>query len=373
MRTRHSCLVLLALGVASVLIACAGSQTSLGASKSAVPHWNAWLCFPGSATDWCNVVLATKIVGANGSVKNLTVPVAADPRVDCFYLYPTVSQQHRGNSTLAVGAAERTIAIVQAAEFSRVCRVFAPMYRQVTVSAGTCVAGRCIPQGKGAYEYDDVLAAWRDYMARYNDGRGVILIGHSEGSYLFQDLLQNVIERSAERKQIVSAILLGGDVTVDAHDRFDGVPACASTTETGCIVAYSSWSHALPADAMFQQVSSPSQHVLCVNPAAPGSSGSAPITPIFVGQLPEGIVPLPSVYDHDLFVVFPDLYTARCVQHGTRAWLLVTRIHHPGDRRPTVQQVLAPNWGLHAADVNIALANLISLVGSESRAWLKQR
>jgi len=214
MRTRHSCLVLLALGVASVLIACAGSQTSLGASKSAVPHWNAWLCFPGSATDWCNVVLATKIVGANGSVKNLTVPVAADPRVDCFYLYPTVSQQHRGNSTLAVGAAERTIAIVQAAEFSRVCRVFAPMYRQVTVSAGTCVAGRCIPPGNGAYEYDDVLAAWRDYMARYNDGRGVILIGHSEGSYLFQDLLQNVIERSAERKQIVSAILLGGAIAV---------------------------------------------------------------------------------------------------------------------------------------------------------------
>jgi hypothetical protein len=108
-----------------------------------------------------------------------------------------------------------------------------------------------------------------------------------------------------------------------------------------------------------------------VNPADPGSTRAVPITPIFVGEVPEGIVPLPSAYDRDLFVVFPDLYTARCVQQGTRAWLLIRRIHHPGDTRPTVEPVLGPTFGLHAADVNIALANLVALVATQERSWLE--
>jgi Protein of unknown function (DUF3089) len=245
------------------------------------------------------------------------------------------------------------------------------MYQQVTTYAGTCPAtiATCIPPGNYTLEYDDVLAAWRDYMAHDNDGRPVVLIGHSEGSYLLEQLLTNVIERSPERKQIVSAILLGGDVSVDAQNRFDGIPACSSTSATDCIVAYSSWSRTPPADAAMESVDSPSQHVLCVNPAAP-AGGSAPITPIFAGVNPAGIVPYPSKYIRYAYVAFPDLYTARCVREGARSWLLVTRIHTPGDTRPSVQGVLAPNRGLHSADVNIALANLVSLVASETRAWL---
>lgn len=232
--------------------------------------------------------------------------------------------------------------------------------------------------GDSALEYKDVLAAWRDYMAHYNDGRGVVLIGHSEGSFLFTQLIEHVIEGTPEQKLLVSAILLGGDVVVKDGSTeggdFTNVPACTSSTATGCVVAYSTWGHTPPSDAMFQKVSNPaSEHVLCVNPAAPGSNRPTPITPIFVGQLPEGLVPLHSSYDHDLFVSFPDLYTAQCVQEGSRAWLLVKRIHHAGDRRPTVQQVLAPTWGLHAADMNIALANLVSLVATQSTTWLTHR
>jgi len=41
--------------------------------------------------------------------------------------------------------------------------------------------------------------------------------------------------------------------------------------------------------------------------------------------------------------------------------------------RPAVQQVLAPEWGLHAADVNIALDSLVTLIESQGRAWLAHR
>ncbi len=241
------------------------------------------------------MALTTTTVSASGSVTHKLVPVASDPRIDCFYLYPSVSVQKRGNSTPTVEPQEKTAAVVQAAEFSRVCRVFAPMYRQVTEY------GHDDPyHGNSAFEYDDVLAAWRDYMAHYNDGRGVVLIGHSEGSFLFKDLIQRQIEGTPEQKLLVSAILLGGNVIVkdgsgEGGD-FSSVPACTSRTETGCVVAYSTWGHTPPADANFEDVSYPSsQHVLCVNPAAPGSNAAVPITPIFVGEVPEGIVPLTSV------------------------------------------------------------------------------
>jgi Protein of unknown function (DUF3089) len=357
--------------VASVLVLSVGSAAVLGASA---PHWRSWLCLPGGANDWCAVVLKTATISASGSVQIADAHLPSAPPVDCFYVYPTISNQKRGNSTLTVEPVERDIAIVQAAEFSRVCRVFAPMYQQVTQY------GNGNPyHGNYALEYRDVLAAWRDYLAHYNHGRGVVLIGHSEGAFILKELIQKQIEGTPEQKLLVSAILLGGDVVVKDGSTeggdFSSVAACTSASETGCVVAYSSWSRTPPSDASLQDVAKPgSEHVLCVNPAAPGSSGAAPITPIFPGRFSVGIFPLQSTaYFAYPFVAFPNLYTARCVRQGSRAWLLITRIHHPGDHRPTVQDVLAPNRGLHAADVNIALGNLVNLVGSQSRAWLKVR
>jgi hypothetical protein len=139
------------------------------------------------------------------------------------------------------------------------------------------------------------------------------------------------------------------------------------------VVAYSSWDKTPPADAAFESIPKPgSEHVLCVNPAAPGGS-SAAITAVFAGYNSEGIVPPGSSYLRYQWVEFPGLYTARCMQKGSRAWLLVTRIHAAGDPRPTVQEVDQPDEGLHAADINIDLANLVSLVRSEAHAFISHR
>ena len=56
--------------------------------------------------------------------------------VDCFYVYPTVSNQQSRLATKRVDPEIRSIALYQAARFSQVCRVFAPMYPQLTLSAG---------------------------------------------------------------------------------------------------------------------------------------------------------------------------------------------------------------------------------------------
>jgi hypothetical protein len=54
---------------------------------------------------------------------------------------------------------------------------------------------------------------------------------------------------------------------------------------------------------------------------------------------------------------------------GGATWLRVTPTATPGDTRPLVAQVLGPTWGLHLAGVNLTLGNLVSLVGSEAKAY----
>ena len=126
------------------------------------------------------------------------------------------------------------MAIAQASRFSQACRVSAPMYRQVTIAA---LAGR--GTGKRAHDrFKDVVAAWNDYLQHDNNGRGVVLIGHSQGAFVLRQLIAKYIDANpAVRKRMVSAILLGGNVIVptgkDVGGDFQHVPACASATQTG--------------------------------------------------------------------------------------------------------------------------------------------
>ena len=301
----------------------------------------------------------------NGSRRVFKPSVSRRP-IDCFYVYPSVSTEKRPNSDLVIHTAEAYTAVTQAAQFAPDCAVYAPMYNQVTSYAGK----DGVPQGSFNLEYTDVLAAWRDYLAHYNHGHGVVLIGHSEGSFILERLLR---AGEVPKKLLVSAILLGGDVQVDSSNRFAGFPACSSSTQTGCIVAYSSWDRTPPPNASFESAAS-GKHVLCVNPAAPGSSAGAPVTPLFTLVEVSGIItklfkPIPKT----VWVSFPNMYTAQCVQQGRQAWLLIKRIPHPGDTRQTVSEIQGPQRGLHPADVNIALTELVQLVGDQVDAYLHRR
>jgi hypothetical protein len=54
---------------------------------------------------------------------------------------------------------------------------------------------------------------------------------------------------------------------------------------------------------------------------------------------------------------------------GGATWLQVDADPDPGDHRPLVTQTLGPRWGLHLVDVNLALGNLVGLVGDQSAAY----
>ena len=248
------------------------------ATASAKP---VWLCKPGLASDPCTPSLDTaRFSPAGERLGTRSVRRVRRPKVDCFYVYPTVSDQSAPAANRRIDPELRSIALYQAARYSRDCRVFAPVYRQLTL------AGLGAPDaGAFARAYRDVRAAWRTYLRRFNRGRGVVLIGHSQGTYHLRRLIADEIDMRAKvRRRLVSALLLGGNVTVrEGEDRggdFRRVRACRSRKQLGCVVAFSAFNAPVPADARFGRTAAPGLEVLCTNPAALGG-GEARVDAVF--------------------------------------------------------------------------------------------
>jgi Protein of unknown function (DUF3089)/Divergent InlB B-repeat domain len=251
-----------------------GKATKVRAEFAELP--TVWLCQPGLANNPCESDLTTTVQLSNGSSFVKHSKPAKNPPIDCFYLYPQVSSQNTLNANLEIDPEQTQVAIDQASRFSQVCKVYAPMYPQLTVRGGFEFT-----PGEAAIAYDGALAAWRYYLANYNHGRGIVLIGHSLGATALKQLIKEQIDPNpALRHRLVSADLLGGQVTVpvgkDVGGDFQHVPACHAAWQTGCVVAYSSFLKEPPEPSYLGRVASPyfktepnpSLQILCVNPAA---------------------------------------------------------------------------------------------------------
>ena len=80
-------------------------------------------------------------------------------------------------------------------------------------------------------------------------GRGVVLIGHSQGSGVLTQLIANEIDGKPAQKQLISALLLGTNLPVlkgQDTGTFKSIPLCKSPSQTGCAVAYVSFRETSP-------------------------------------------------------------------------------------------------------------------------------
>jgi len=376
--------LLAALGaMALVLAAVAASSASAGTT---------WLCKPGIANNPCESSLAATVELGNGSSFVEHPQDNAYAPIDCFYVYPTVSSQFTQNANLEVGPEETQIAIDQASGFSQTCKVYAPIYPQLTIPAINTPGG--ITAEGSAKAYIGVLTAFEEYLALYNHGRGFVLIGHSQGAAMLIQLIKEQIDPNATlRKQLVSAILLGGNVTVPkgrtVGGTFKSVPACQIVVQTGCVIAYSSFLKEPPNPSNFGRVeSSPlgglsgtlteeeakKLEILCVNPAVliqSNNHASGPLlryesTSPFPGLLGPFVHP-PSASTP--WVSDPGQYSGECEQANGASWLQLTPAGPAGDPREQIQEVLGPLWGTHLEDVDVSLGNLVGAVGVQSAVY----
>jgi DUF3089 family protein len=290
-----------------------------------------------------------------------------------------VSGQPTVQANLRIDPEERSVALYQAARYSQNCRVYAPMYRQATLQSIGNPA--LLTPAVRAAVYADALNGWKTYLRKYNKGRGVVLISHSQGTFVLRALIAAEIDpKPAMRAKLISALLLGGDVTVrrgrDVGGDFRHIRACRSTTQLGCVVAFSTFDAPVPADSKFGRTKAAGRQVLCTNPAAlGGGSGAldaifptqpfAPRNPLSVGIKLLGLT-LPTA--PTTWIHVPRSYRAHCSSAGGATVLQIS----PLGGAPTPKASPDPTWGLHLMDANVALGNLVDLVRLQGAAYVRR-
>ena len=350
-----------------------------------------WLCKPGRADDVCGRSNQdATVVRADGSTRVERFHADPNAPIDCFYVYPTVSKDPGGNATMAVEKEEVVVVNQQFARFAAVCRPYAPIYRQVTLTALQAqMMGRPIPADR-ALAYDDVKDAWDYYLKHDNHGRGVVLIGHSQGSGVLIQLVKNRIDGQPVQRQIVSVILGGARLQVpvgkDVGGDFQSIALCHAASQTGCAINFASFraDSPPPANSRFGTASGPGMEAACVNPAALGG-GSGPlhddlasgVEAIAADALPPKAWTNPPTPINTPFVETPGLLTAECRNDGTHSYLAITLHPDPAGRRVNeitgdivVMGHVLKDWGLHLIDMNLTMGNLVETVGAEGRAYL---
>ncbi len=365
---------------AQALTTTPGAISNPAPALASAPSGTVWLCRPGKVADPCTSSLQTRVVQPTGAVSIVTSPIGPASKFDCFYVYPTVSLEQSLNADLRTQKTEVATAIAQAARFSTVCRVWAPMYHQFTLFA----LEQILAHGISASDltvletaYQSLKSGFEDYLAHDNDGRPIVFIGHSQGASLLVSLLSQVVDNDAAlRSRLVLAILPGANVVVPDGARqggsFSHIPVCSSVGQAGCVIAYSSFPGPPPTGSLFGrpgqgvsvlsgQFGTKGVHVVCVNPAALGG-GSAALDPYFPT---EGLISTP-------WVEYPQLYRAHCASAGGATWLQVTKISATSDRRPVVTEPAGPAWGYHDFDINLALGNLVADTAAAERTWSRR-
>lgn len=384
-----------------------------------------WLCHPGDPASACGdttgrypdatTVPLTTTVDTGGATAVVSPTTGAVPPVDCFYVYPTVDLLP--NPALMIGSAapsarddEVAVLLAQLGPLTGLCRVFAPLYRQSTLLqlAASGVTGGDPYPGPG---FADVQQAWDDYWAHDNidpatgERRGVIVLGHSQGSVAVEKLLQHSVDGDAEATaQLVSAVVLGGQVQVplgattggggDPASTFQHLPLCEPLPDgvpTGCVIAYSSYdqpSGGAPVAGSLAANLSPGHRIACVNPSAvlagTPADASTPLDPILpTRKLVRGSLLAPNGALSHLLIGYtlpsdptgyratPGALTGRCAFAGdataNTSWL---QIDDPTGMLPDTS---TSALGLHVVDYNVDLGGLRALLDAQTAQWESTR
>jgi hypothetical protein len=349
-----------------------------------------WLCKPGAEPNPCVGDLTTTIQRPDGTDRVLPATIPKRRPIDCFYVYPTVSEDPSTNSDKSRDPEMDAIARFQAQRLSRYCRVYAPIYRQRTLAA---IAASSTDPEPYNLAFGDVVEAWNDYLANYNHGRGFAVIGHSQGSRMLRGLIRNYVDdRPSVRRRLVGAFIPGANVLVrkgeNAHGDFDNVPGCRRPGQFGCVVAWSAFNETPPADSRFGRSpttpdtsvlalpSGPDYEVLCTDPERltngsgrltsltrsdpyPGIIGVL-ITLIYGGSPPTAATPWLSPRER---------YTGHCTSADGANYLDVQPIGDARHLNPAPDRT----WGLHILDLNLAYGEIEQILVAQTASYLGAR
>lgn len=344
-----------------------------------------WLCHPDKADSACDRDLSYTVVNPDGAMDVVSFEASENPPVDCFYVYPTISFDTTPNSDLNAGAEEKRVAATQFGAFAETCRLFAPVYRQVTLTHLQSMMAGGEFKADSELAYGDVKAAWDRYLETENNGRGVVLVGHSQGARVIDQLLRRDIFGTPSEDLVVSAMPIGYNVYGDAGTGNVGpFEPCVTRGQTQCVVAYVSFRSDAPppAESRFGIAGPGGQRALCINPGELSGEDGALDARLakagFFGLDNASFVENASV--ETPYAALPGMLSAECVEADGHTYLAVEVAGDPADPRAddiigdvVVAGEVLPDWGLHLIDMNVAMGNLIEIVKAQADTWVAEQ
>ena len=164
-------------------------------------------------------------------------------KADVFYIYPTVFLDRKDprwnieiEDSIQKWNIDNRAVRFQASAWAESGRMFIPYYRQANIRAYDQLDGR----GREAllFAYNDVKTAFEYYLKNYNQGRPIILAGHSQGSTHLSLLLKEYFDKKPLMNQLVVAYIPGIGIDLDL---FDSIPLLTKPTETGGFVSWNTF------------------------------------------------------------------------------------------------------------------------------------
>ncbi len=330
-----------------------------------------WICKPGQADDLCAGTIDGKTNPAPGEASEpLGYRRPKHAPIDCFYLYPTQSEQPGPNSNLDKDPPIRRVVVQQARMFSTVCDVYAPMYRQVTSNGDQSSYNDSVESA-----YRSARSGFKAYLRNHNDGRGFILLGHSQGAAHTARLIDEMVDGDAKlRKRFIGAIAPGANIPVPigkaVGGMYENVPACTSAGEFGCVIAFSTYSAYPGINAAFSRLDTG----YWIYPEARFDAGAYEAMCTDPGRLDGGDGTLLPLVNFDYLTgvptdgetaapwsAQPDFYEAGCKRRDGAHWLNISKVGLPGDDRPDLGAIVASGTNYHVPEVNLAEGNLLTI------------
>lgn len=165
-----------------------------------------------------------------------------DSLADVFFLHPTTFTKAKDavitnaliDDAYINAKTDYSTILYQASVFNQQSRVFAPRYRQAHIQ--NFYSGDTL-KSKAAFElaYADIKAAFVYYLTHFNQGRPIIIAGHSQGAFLSERLLKEFFEDKPLAKQLVAAYIIGWPVP--GH-YFSTLKVCNDAQQTGCFCSW---------------------------------------------------------------------------------------------------------------------------------------
>jgi hypothetical protein len=217
--------------IAIALFAFSGKKAGAPPAEPDYSKDSSWAALP-SKKDSADLVPVSWLKDAQDSAK-----------VDVFYIHPTtyigglpwnadVSDESLNNRT------DKNAIKHQASVFNGSCKVYAPRYRQAVLRAFFITSDKEDAQKALDLAYSDVKKAFQYYLDHYNQGRPVIIAGHSQGAHHAMRLLKDFFDGKPLQQKLVAAYPVGMYFSCDT---LSSIGPCTARGQTGVFATWNTF------------------------------------------------------------------------------------------------------------------------------------